>query len=69
MNQSVNHFDLMHADLFGQLSEIPPLDLSDMNTNTLCSPLLYDSPYLNMITNRMIMDATISYIKATHRFQ
>ena len=62
-------FDLMSADLFGQLSEIPALDLSAMNTNVLCSLLLYGSPYLNIITNRMIMDATVSCIKATQCFQ
>ena len=62
-------FDLIRTDLFGQLSELPALDLNDMNTKALCRLLLYGSPYLNIITNRMIMDATILYIKATQRFQ
>ena len=59
----------MRADLFGQLSEISALNLNDMNAKALCSLLLYGSPYLNIITNRMIMDATILYIKTTQRFQ
>ena len=33
-------FDLMRTDLFGQLSEIPAVDLNGMNTKSLCSLLL-----------------------------
>ena len=62
-------FDLMRTDLFGQLSDIPALDINDMDTTALCNLLLYGSPHLNVIANRMIMDATISYIKTTKRFK
>ena len=62
-------FDLMCTDLFGQLSEIPALDINDMDTTALRDLLLYGSSRLNIISNRMIMDATISYIKTTQRFK
>ncbi len=62
-------FDLMRADLFGHLSEIPALDINDMDTTALCNLLLYGSSHLNIISNRMIMDATILYIKTTQRFK
>ena len=59
----------MHAELFGQLSEIPAFDINGMNSTTLCSLVLYDSSQVDIVTNRMILDATISYIKTTKRFQ
>ena len=62
-------FDLIHADLFGQLSEIPALDIDGINSKILCSLLLYGCSQLDNVTNRMILDAAISYIKKTKRFQ
>ena len=62
-------FDSMRADLFGQLSEIPALESDGMNSNTICSLLLYGCSQLDGATNRMILDATISYIKKPKRFQ
>ena len=62
-------FDLIRAYLFGQLSEIPALDIDGMNSKILCSLLLYGCSQLDTVTNRMILDATISYIKKTRRFQ
>ena len=59
----------MRADLFGQLSEIPALDIVGMNSITLCSLLLYGCSQLGNITGRMILDSSISYIKKTKRFQ
>ena len=62
-------FDSMRADLFCQLSEIPALDIDGMNSKTLCTLLLYGSSKLDNLTNRMILDASILYIKTTKRFQ
>ena len=62
-------FDLMRTDLFGQLSEIPALDIGGMNSNTLRSLLLYGCSQLDNVTYRMIVDVSISYIKKTKRFQ
>ena len=58
----------MRCDLFGQLSEIPGLDISNYDSKSLCALLLYGSPLLNIIANRIIMEATISFIKETKRF-
>ena len=55
------------CDLLGQLSEIPGLDISQHDSKSLCTLLLYGSPSLNIIANRMIMEATISFIKETKR--
>ena len=51
-------FDSMRADLLGQLSEIPALDIDCMNSTTLCSLLLYGSSQSDNVTNRMILDAS-----------
>ena len=61
--------DLMRANLFGQLSEIPALDIDGMNSNTLCSLLLYGCSQFDNLTNRMILDASILYTQKTKRFQ
>ena len=63
-------FDSMHAVPFGQLSEITAPYINDMNTTAfLCSIPLFSSSELKLVTKRMILEATISYIKTTHRFQ
>ena len=60
-------YDIMRCDLLGQLSEIPGLDISQHDSKSLCTLLLYGSPSLNIIANRIIMEATISFIKETKR--
>ena len=62
-------FDLMRADLFDQLSEIPTLDIDGMNSKILCSLLSYECSQLDSVNNRMILDASISYIKKKKHFQ
>ena len=52
-------YDVMRCDLLGQLSEIPGLDISHYDSKSLCTLLLYGSPLLNIIANRIIMEATI----------
>ena len=61
-------YDEMRCDLLDQISEIPGLDISQYNLKSFCTLLLYGSPLLNIIANRMILEATISFIKETKRF-
>ena len=60
--------DLMRCDLLGQLSEIPGLDISNYDSKSLWTLLLCGSPLLKVIVNRIIMEATISFIEETKRF-
>ena len=50
-------FEVMRADLFGHLSEMPALDIVSMNSKILCSILLYGWSQLDNVTDRMILDA------------
>ena len=61
-------FGLERMDLFRQLAEVPDLDITDMDSKNLCDLLLYGSDNLNISTNRMIIEATISFIEKTRRF-
>ena len=75
-NEDSKHF-LLHCpryeearrDLLGHLTNIPGLVLGELNTQSLYHLLLYGSPGLTLIANRMIMEATINFIKATKRFE
>ena len=60
-------YDIMRCDLLGQLSEIPGLNISQHDSKSLCTLLIYGSPSLNIIANRIILEATISFIKETKR--
>ena len=64
---SKNQFDLMRRDLFRQLT-IPGLDINKLDSDALCSLLLFGSKDLNVVENRIIIEATISFINATKRF-
>ena len=55
-------------DLFDQLAEIPGLNISGLDSDVLCSTLLFGSSDLNVIENRIVLDATISFINRTGRF-
>ena len=51
---------------FKQLPDISGLDIatiSNMNDDTLCHRLLFGDPSLGTIENRVILEATISFIK------
>ena len=61
-------YDIIRCDILGQLSEIPGLDISQYDSKPLCTLLLYGSPLLNVFANRIIMEATISFLKETKRF-
>ena len=75
-NEESEHF-LLHCpryeealiDLLGHLSNIPGLVIEELNIQSLCHLILYGSPCLTLIANRMIMEATINFIKATKRFE
>ena len=55
-------YDIMRCDLLGQLSALPGLGISNYDSKSLCTLLLCRSPLLNVIANRIIMEATISLI-------
>ena len=64
-------YDVLRGDLFDQLSDIPGLDIasiSNMDDDTLCHRLLFGDPSLGTIGNRVILEATISFIKNSSRF-
>ena len=60
-------FDVMRPDLFGRLSEIPGLNI-DLDDKPLCDLLLFGDSKNSVIINRIILEATISFIKNTKRF-
>ena len=56
----------LRRDLFDQFSDVPGLDvtsINDMDEDTLCHRLLFGDPSLGTIENRVILEATISFIK------
>lgn len=60
-------FDLMRRDLLRKLSDIPGLDITKLHAKTLCKLLLYGNPHFNVVENRVILEATISFIESTKR--
>ena len=62
-------FEEARRDLLGSLSDIPGLNIAELDTPSLCHLILFGNPDLTQIANRIIMEATISYIKATKRFE
>ena len=57
----------MPNDLLGQLSYLSELDLSNIDPKALLNLLLYCNPTFNESDNRIILKASIAYIKATNR--
>ena len=60
-------FDSMRLDLFDQLSEIPVLNVN-LDYKSLCDLLLFGDSHYNVIINRIILEATILFIKNTKIF-
>ena len=58
----------MRIDLLGQLTDIPGLDITNLDSNALCDRLLFGSSQLNIVANRIILEATIAFIDKTDRF-
>ena len=61
-------YDSLRSDLFSQLVDVPGLNTTTMNTRELCDLLLYGDPKLNLIANRILIEATISFIERSRRF-
>ena len=59
--------ELQRRDLLGQLEDLPGIDIVSLDSETICELLLFGSPNLNVIVNRIILEATISFIKSTQR--
>ena len=59
---------MMRRDLLGQLSDIPGIDITVMDSESLCQLLLFGSINLTVVENRIVVEATMAYIKATKRF-
>ena len=57
----------MRIDLLRKLSDIPGLDVSKLNAKELCEMLLYGNTHLSIIDNRIVLEATISFIELTKR--
>ena len=57
----------MRIDLLWKLSDIPGLDVSKLNAKALCEMLLYGNTHLSIIDNRIVLEATISFIESTKR--
>ena len=53
-------------DLLESLSKIP-LDTSLFSSQQLCQILLYGSPTLNKLENKMVLESTVAFIKNTKR--
>ena len=50
-----------------QLEDLPGIDIESLDSKTICELLLFGSPNVNVIVNRIILEATISFIKSTQR--
>ena len=61
-------FEETRRDLLGSLSDTTGFDLAELDTQSLRHLLLFGNPGLTLIANRLIMEATINFIKATKRF-
>ena len=64
-------YDILRRELFVQLSDVPGLDIASVNNidnDTLCHRLLFGDPSFGTIENRVILDATISFLNNSGRF-
>ena len=57
----------MRNDLFGLLSHLPGLDVSDIDSQAILNLLLYGNSKFKETNNRIVLEASIAYIKATNR--
>ena len=67
MSVTCLRFENARRDLFGQLGDIPLLDVSVLDNEALGNLLLFGDEKLNIVSNRMILEATISFIEKTKR--
>ena len=62
-------FAPMRNHLLGRLSHLPEMDLSNIDSQALLNLILYGSPTLNETDNRILLEASIAYIKAMNRLK
>ena len=60
-------FCTLRQTLLDQILDVG-LDIAKISTKGLCGSLLYGKPNGSTIVNRMILEATISFIKSSKRF-
>ena len=65
---SIFHSGMQRQDLLGQVSDVG-YDVASMNVKDLCHLLLYGNPNESTFANRIILEATISFIKTSGRFK
>ena len=58
-----SQFNLMRTDLCRQPADVPELDITSMDSTDLSKLLLYGNSDLNIVDNRMIIEAIISFIE------
>ena len=61
-------FQAMRSELFGQLSEVPGFKISNLLAKEICELILYGSSELKLLANRLLMEATLHFIKNTKKF-
>ena len=61
-------YSILRQDLFDQLSGIDGFNIADVNPKHFCKVLLFGDQNLGTIANRIILETTISFIKASARF-
>ena len=60
-------YSILRQDLFDQLSDIDGFNVADLNPKELRPLLLFGDQTLGTVANRIILEATISLIKASAR--
>ena len=60
-------FTTQRHDLLGQVSDVG-YDVANMNSSDLCNLLLYGKPNNSTFVKRIILEAAISFIKTSGRF-
>ena len=58
-------YSILRQDLFDQLSGIDGFNVADVNPKELCSLLLISDQSLGTVANRIILEITISFVKAS----
>ena len=58
---------ILLQDLFDQLSDIDGFNVANVNPKDFCPLLLFDDQNLATVANGIILEATISLIKASAR--
>ena len=60
---------ILRQDLFDQLSDIDGFNVADVNPKELCLLPLFGDQNLGTVANRIMLGATISFIKASARLK